>query len=153
MTKEEEKGIATICVFVIIYVNAWFTASSCISAPENDLQLLKYLRKYRHVSPKLAEVALMKFLSHLWYLSEELIALSLFVDNVSIQTKNKIVLTMTRKGDDCACRHSKLNTVSIDGKSLQDFAYEKTQRFFAITGLTSTFFQYDAEFGTEVKNK
>ena len=44
------------------------------STPRNDLKLLKMLHDYP--DERIATTALSKFSSHLWYLSEELVALA-----------------------------------------------------------------------------
>ena len=42
LIKREERGIWDVCIFTVhLYVKAWFTALSAISAPRNDLKLLK----------------------------------------------------------------------------------------------------------------
>jgi hypothetical protein len=74
LTNEEEKTLTDVYQFtVLIYVKAWFLASSAPSAPRIDLQMLKdsYLRKEQNNSASEVEMTMK---GHLWYLSEELIA-------------------------------------------------------------------------------
>lgn len=51
MTEAEEKGVRDICIFgVLIYIKYWFSCRSAISAPNNDLQLLKSAPKCVNLS-------------------------------------------------------------------------------------------------------
>ena len=94
-------GIRDICLFtVLVYVKAWFTAQSSAAAPRHDLQLLKAIDEYKHHHAAISAAALKKFLSHLWYLSPELIALSFFDDNVSHETKHATVRALDTPGED-----------------------------------------------------
>lgn len=89
LTKRELKAITEICVFVvIIYVKYWFQAPVASSAPRNDLWLLKNLKSFENINKNMSKKALTKLLGHLWYLSEELVALAFFDDEVSFESKN-----------------------------------------------------------------
>ena len=95
LTKRQEKALADICQFtVIIYVKAWFRALSAPSAPRIDLQLLKDIYSYRKISESISKNALNKIIRHLWYLSEELVALAFFDDEVSNDTKHHVVTAL-----------------------------------------------------------
>ena len=72
-------------------MKAWFQAPSAISAPHNDLLLLKDTDSYKDINPTISGIAMKKFLGHLWYLSEELVALAFFDDEVPNDVKQKIV--------------------------------------------------------------
>ncbi|KAK9892722.1 hypothetical protein WA026_021913 [Henosepilachna vigintioctopunctata] len=90
LTKKDEKAVREICIFtVMIYIKYWFQASTSQSAPRNDLQLLKDLKAFESVNKNLATIALKKILNHLWYLSEELVSLAFFDDELSVQEKKK----------------------------------------------------------------
>jgi len=82
---------------VHLYVKAWFQAPSAISAPHNDLLLLKDTDSYKDINPTVSGIAMKKFLGHLWYLSEELIALAFFDDEVPNDVKRKIVRLSLQK--------------------------------------------------------
>lgn len=78
-------------VLVVFYVKSWFTATSSIQAPYTDLTLLQDLIEYQKINKIVATAALAKLTSHLWYLSEELVALAFFDKNVSKQINEKMV--------------------------------------------------------------
>ena len=83
LTKTEDIGLRYVAIFVLsLYIKAWFQAPLSTLAPAMDLQLLKDFRKYASINENIAEVAFKKFSNHLWYLSEELVALSFFDRNV-----------------------------------------------------------------------
>ena len=85
LTKSEEKGLRDICCFAVeVYIRSWYTAPVPRYAPRLDLQLLKTLVKYKESEEKIATIALKKFSNHLWYLSEELIAV--FLNLFSLRT-------------------------------------------------------------------
>ena len=78
LTSSEFTGIKQLSIFGIKhYIKSWFTSRLSIEAPKNDLELLKSLAN-ESCSP--ANKALKKLANHLWYLSEELVALALFAE-------------------------------------------------------------------------
>ena len=108
MTKNEEKGIADICLFtVLLYVNAWFQAPYAPSAPRTDLQLLKAIHKYKEKNAAIAGAALKKILGHLWYLSKELVTLAFFDDTVSDECKRHMITALQNPGEE----HLKKTTI------------------------------------------
>lgn len=84
------------CLFVVlIYIKRWNRCTSAVDAPVNDLQFLKDVNLYSEFDKEIATVALSSFESQLWYLSDELIVLSLFSDKVSIQEKRNMIQMLT----------------------------------------------------------
>lgn len=142
LTKKEEKGIKDICNFTVtIYVKYWYQASVASSAPRNDLQLLKDLSLFENISPALSKVALKKILGHLWYLSEELISLAFFDDEITLDTKQKMVQALKNKGLDVSPKRISLGTKDIAGKNIEDFVSSNSFHFFEIVGIPSQFLQ------------
>ena len=85
-------GLWSICIFVCrIYTRAWTEAPITAASPRNNLALVKDLLAYADVNNAVTRATLTRFLDHLWYLSEELVALALFDPAVSIDEKRKIV--------------------------------------------------------------
>lgn len=92
LTPEEMKNLYKICLFIVlVYVEFWFKAPLAIEAPFNDLRLLEKLNSYRSIDLDAADAALRKFKNHLWYLSPEMSAISLFDKNISLETKRNMV--------------------------------------------------------------
>ena len=71
-------------------MKAWFCATSAIEAPSNDINFLKELVKYKNNDKVLAEQAIHKFINHLWYLSEECAAFSIFDERISDEIRGKM---------------------------------------------------------------
>lgn len=95
MSSRDLKGLREICIFIILfYIKAWFTAPSAIQAPQSDLILLQELIQYRQKNSIIADAALSKLNNHLWYLSHQTVALAFFDENISIEIKKKMVLTL-----------------------------------------------------------
>lgn len=91
LTAREENAMRDFLVFVIrFYVKAWFTCTKAVEAPYNDMTFLKGICDYETVD-KILSVAVSKtFSNHLWYMSSECIAFSLFDSNVPIAQKNEM---------------------------------------------------------------
>ena len=95
LTKKELHGLERFLVFtVIFYLKAWTTATEGILAPASDLALLQQLTAFEEHDKEVGKVASKKLASHLWYLSEELVGLSLFDDSVPHDMGAKIVQKM-----------------------------------------------------------
>jgi hypothetical protein len=92
LTAREEKGLRQIAVFISpLYTRAWTLAQEVAAAPRHDLQLLKDLTTNMDVDRDVGKAALAKLQGHLWYLSEELVALALFDPLVTLEEKRKIL--------------------------------------------------------------
>jgi len=88
LSVKEKKALQTICCFIVkCYTESWFTASDAVQAPLNDLIFIKKLHSYKKDNKIIAEIALNKFLNHLWYLNEECAAFSLFDDRINVKQK------------------------------------------------------------------
>ena len=89
---DDVDGLREICIFIIrFYGKRWLDAPSAIKAPNQDLTLLQNLIKYREINARVSQAASSKLLGHLWYISEDLAALSFFDDTVLNDVKLKMV--------------------------------------------------------------
>lgn len=80
-----------ISIFVCcLYTKFWNKASDVFSAPSNDLHFMQQLFLYKEYDNEIAQAGISAFREHLWYLGGELITLSLFSNEVSAFTKNKM---------------------------------------------------------------
>ncbi|GLV36377.1 hypothetical protein CBL_21392, partial [Carabus blaptoides fortunei] len=127
LKKAEENGLRDICLFTVrVYIKMWFQAPTAMLAPRLDLQLLKDLDSYKTISAAISAVALKKFMGHPWYLSEELVALALFDDEVSSETKTKMVRALDVSGRLNPQKRTKVDVQLIQTKQLEDFVSSKT---------------------------
>ena len=111
MNAHELKAVKRISLFTVtLYVKAWLTSQSSCDAPLNDLNLLQSLESFLAVDKEVAAVALRKMKGHLWYISGDLIALSLFSDRVHNPEKMRIVqaLDNPQRNDDLRRLHPKM---------------------------------------------
>ena len=60
------------------------------TAPQNDLMLWNSCIKYHSIHEKCSVAATKVLKSHLWYLTEELILLTLFNDDIGYKTKDEM---------------------------------------------------------------
>lgn len=144
MTKKEEKAIREISLFtVVVYIKYWFEAGLAARAPTNDLQLLKDLVEYETFNPNLSRKASKKILGHLWYLSEELVALAFFDDKVPIETKREMVNALKKEGSEDPPKRIQLDLEVVKQKDLDYFVSRNTLRFFKIMGFKTEYLEKD----------
>ena len=95
ISMKEEQALRDVCLFIAtVHVKPWLGCSLAAKAPYQDLCFLKTLKGYEKVDNVISQAALSKFCQHLWYLSEETAALSLFYDAVDEETKVRIVANL-----------------------------------------------------------
>jgi len=144
LTKREETGVRNICLFVVkVYIKFWFQTTSAVSAPRIDLLFLKEIDKYSNDNKDISNVALNKFLKHLWYLSEHNIIFALFDDGVSNETKRNMIQAMRNPGVDYPLKKINVSTNLIRSKTLEDFVTANSRQFFTITGFPCNFLVKD----------
>lgn len=73
------------------YVIYWIYAVEAASAPLNDIKFLRDLKKYEEIDKNVSEVAISKFINHLYYLTEECAAFALFDESIDVNTKVMMV--------------------------------------------------------------
>ena len=93
LNQHELQALRHICLFTVtLYVKACFTAPISINAPLNDLRFLQDLECYEIVDKLMAIAASTKLRGHMWYLSEDLVGMALFSNDVYSEEKAAIVL-------------------------------------------------------------
>ncbi len=86
---QKKKKVHTMTLFVVfVYLKAWFSAPSLMSAATNDIDLFTSLQKFKTVHKKVSTATSTVLNRHTWYLTEELIPLSLFDEHLPIETRN-----------------------------------------------------------------
>lgn len=85
------ENLERFCVFVsLIYIRYWNRSSILFDAPPNDLKFLQDIQRYRSIDESVADIATAALNRHLYYMSEELVPLSLFSEKLQIAEKNEI---------------------------------------------------------------
>lgn len=91
MTKSEENAIYRVSAFIImIYIKSRSTATNVSEAPLNDIDLIRRLFAYSIDVEHIDTSCLTKFLNHLWYLSNECMAFSIFDERTSTENRRLI---------------------------------------------------------------
>ena len=87
----KKKKLEKMTFFILFgYMESWFRSSSLFSAATNDLNLYRRLLKFSKFHKKLSQVTLTVLQRHTWYLSEELLPLSLFDSSLPEDTLNSL---------------------------------------------------------------
>ena len=146
LTIRETKNLRQICIFVILfYIKAWYTSTSAILAPNNDLELFKKLISYETIDRAVSQKACKKMKEHLWYLNEELPIISLFDTNVSVNIKIKMIEFMnTREAPTKMSQRYKVLENEFDlflKKDLSDFVSKKSLDLFKKFDLSCDFLE------------
>ena len=97
ITEDEANSHKQLTLFLILYyVKPWMTTTHASDAPVNDLILANSLRKMPShllrsypLFKSMGDAMKTRLEEHLWYLSEELVVMSLFSDKLDEQQKNK----------------------------------------------------------------
>ena len=114
LTLAEEKAVRRICCFIIrCYSKTWFSAANAIEAPLNDINFLKELVKYKNYDQIVADQGIHKFINHLWYLSEECAAFSIFDERLSDEIRREMAQKILQK-DICPQASINYNTDQIE---------------------------------------
>jgi hypothetical protein len=138
LTKYEERGLRRLCLFIVnFYTRAWVESTKPTAAPRRDLQLLKELTVFN--DQEIRKAACGKLLNHLWYLSEELVALAFFDPEVSNDEKLRMVDALDKEGSEDNPKRIKLPMSGVPCAELADFVSSRTRDFFNKLGLKSNF--------------
>ena len=124
LTTREKKGVRRFVNFALImYIPACFGAPVAAAAPQNDLKLLKKMQEYAEDADEgVGQAALTIFKRHLWYLSPHLVALAIFDDSPTFETKSSMIAAMkTVKGPENPCKKLNAEFEDFKTKTLADF--------------------------------
>jgi len=138
----EETGLRRFVMFaLIIYIRAWYSAPDFVASPRHDVELLKKMWAFKSVDKGVSHAAIRAFSRHLWYISEELVGLAFFDEQVTVEEKQLMVNAMEHMpGTLNVPKRLKLEIDdSIKTKSVSDFVTRNTRRFFEILELPQSF--------------
>ena len=104
ITEDEANSHKQLTLFLILYyVKPWMTATLSSDAPVNDVSLANSLKnipshllRIYPLFKAMGEAMKTRLEEHLWYLSEELVVLSLFSKKIDEKQKNKCRKAMLR---------------------------------------------------------
>lgn len=144
-------GIKHVCIFLIrLYIKAWFCCPVAAKAPFQDLNFLKDLYYYKNTHKVLSCKAFKKFCGHLWYLSDESIALALYDTDIPLATKIELVkaIQVDKNNEDTLHNVKKViihekDVSSYINQPLQYFASLHTMNFFKRFNIPCEFLKSD----------
>ena len=85
-----EKLLKFVKFVVYIYLRYWFAATLTSQAPRNDLAFFKSAVHYKTVDEVISKSAVHALRLHTWYLTEDLVGLSLFDNKVSVSDRTRM---------------------------------------------------------------
>ena len=151
-SKTQELLLNKFIIFIVYcYVPWWYSATFPEDAPINDLNLWKKIYTY---PDKKVSISLQKsFSNHTWYLSEELILLSLFSNKLSLTEKENITekLKSYEKVNGFTNRHGSgfgkpiLPQVNENELSIEKYVGTSSWYFFTILGIDTTFLDHPVD--------
>lgn len=129
-----------------IYVKYWNWCSDVFNAPVNDLRFLKELEKYREVDADIANVAIEQFCNHLTYLSDEMVILSIFSNQLNGDEKEKIQSKLNqtvgpRTANSIRYKHEEGFFSSLE---LQDFITDRSMFLLSCLDIDLSFVEHNA---------
>ena len=96
MNGDLSQSVLDVNLFTVrCYIQHWFLTQVPQAAPRSDVSFIRALIAYRTVNKEVADRALDKVGRHLWYLSEELVPLAFFDNDVSLEVKRQMVKSLT----------------------------------------------------------
>ena len=123
------KAVKDAAIFsVLVYLKYWMTATLAAAAPRRDFEFMHDLLHYPEKA--IAMLALEKLRNHLWYLSDELVALAFFDPEVDAETKSRMVLRLSQQAASRQLRPMIPTEAFIGGQGLEQFVTERTRQFF-----------------------
>lgn len=160
LSELEENNLKDICIFIVrFYVKAWLNCPVASLAPYQDFSFIREIYNFKSFDYKISEAVIKKFSNHLWYLSDECIALSLFDESVPYETKKIIsykigALKNANVQDDDGDSNDLVENVKriqlkpdavkiFVQKDLHDFVTANTHKFFDRFEISTNFLNED----------
>lgn len=129
-----------------IYVKYWNWCTNVFNAPVNDLNLLKDLEQYREVDANLANIAIDQFRNHLTYLSDEMVTLSIFSNQLNNCEKEKIrskLIHIVGPRTEHSIRYMN-DEGPFSSLQLNDFVTDRSMFLFSTSNIDASFLEHNA---------
>ncbi len=152
LTNRQIVNLERMVVFILCLYGKYFLESSLtVAAPKLDILFIKHLKMYRNIDIGISNCVLQSVKRHLWYLTPELVPLSLFDKTLSMDDKHSIARKLTQVSVPETFRGGKPSFVKLidmidnDTICLADlidenswFLLEKSKSFLNAVGLSTT---------------
>ena len=97
LTSRQLISLERMVLFILALYGKYFLQSSLtVAAPKLDMVFINNLNMFKNIDIGIANCVLQSVKRHLWYLTPELIPLSLFDKDVSIEAKQQIARKLTQ---------------------------------------------------------
>lgn len=130
---------------VLIYIKYWYTCHSAVSAPLNDIQLLKDLLKFEKKIPEISEATISKFLDHPWYLSENVVGLAFFDNRISISQKRLMVAALNKGSKENPPMKIHFDRSKIKHMQIEQFITKNSMQLFYLHKIPTSFLTKDPQ--------
>ena len=132
-SREEVEKLKKFVMFSIFYIIPWLHTTKAADAAVFDLELYKNLHLYGlKVDKNCAERALKIFGGQLWYLTEELLPMTLFSERVSESEKKLIATTLVKAPKITAQKGKPVFPITRKNTKLANLVGSKSWYFFDI---------------------
>ena len=136
----KKKKLEKMTFFILFgYMESWFRSSSLFSAANNDLNLYRRLLKFSKFHKKLSQVTLTVLQRHTWYLSEELLPLSLFDSSLPEDTLNSLAQEISSLAASSHPIQKPSLPLISPNSSLPDFLGPRSTILFSLIDVPHTF--------------
>ena len=126
---------------VFVYLRAWFSAPVLEAAATNDIRLFQSLQKYKSVDKKVSTITTTILNRHTWYLTEELVPLSLFDEVLTLDQRALLAASIGQQTPGVIeIRKPNLPVITKESE-LPDFVGERSTVLFNLLNIPVTFLQ------------
>ncbi|KAG0714028.1 hypothetical protein GWK47_014936 [Chionoecetes opilio] len=127
-----QRGLRQVALFVsLLYIKHWHEALIPEYAPKNDLELLQALNEYP--DKEVGAEGTRALSRHLWYLSEDLIALAFFDDRVEDVEKKRMLENLVRPASKKALKRLEGKGLRVTNTTtLSGFVTSRSKRLFEL---------------------
>ena len=95
MTDLEAANVKSMATFVALFnIKAFLQSRLSSIAPLVDLKYLQHMELYKKENAKAAQVAINSIQNHLWYLTEEIVVLSIFDEDLPKTLRKSLVVKL-----------------------------------------------------------
>lgn len=140
----QANGLREVCIFIVnVHVKVWFKIALPIVAPKNELDFIKKLLEYDKHKSAIFKVICQKLKDHVWYFSEELLAMALIDEKILNKQKRAMTeVTHNKSGaEEYLKQHSKESFVTLAKSEIVNFLTKSMLHFFTIVKIISIFLQ------------
>lgn len=147
LTVIELNHLRSVCIFLTrLFVPYWFGCVNPVDAPRQDLQFIQDSIAY--FDKRVSDALLHKIKNHLWYLSEETVALAFFDEKISLETRRKMARALNNGDDDEEYIPKRIDSkvpemMTYADKDISHFVSPRTKRFFTRLAIDTGFLESD----------